>query len=515
MDGYDFYKLVENFLPQVFAQTSIYQISIEYYDNFGQLFLLNENSDFEDENLFSYRDFDCDLIENEYVNYPDPPLLDGYVFINKLYIENLNSNNDSGILVDLTKNFLTFNEYNRSELIEPGEIIINFITNQTYNNNNYFYFDYYINNTSTNKFCDLENNSYFYKSNFINTIENPVELIIQITYLTTNDNAVNIDYFEKTTDESRSTYLQSTIFNKNTYLTPITNNDDITPITLNLQNKTIELNENVQNFLVEPDIGWEGLGSVDISTNIPSAQLQTKTVTLESSYSYYPVGPTSTTYTPDTGYDGFESFTVAVNSLLVQQSKTFSATSNNTYTILPDNGYSSIKSVSVSVNVSPVLENRYITSNGVYRPYTGYDGFAEVNVQIPNNKPKLKYIGLANTLIVTSYSDLSINDYTQATTTTAVPIAEGKTLVIVTYSSNYIDIEVYGRQTNSTSFQKQVYRNSFYKILNYEIGYQVFYFSSDNNLMFANSTAIYSGYNNVYYQAFRLYNNVLDYYNLS
>lgn len=80
------------------------------------------------------------------------------------------------------------------------------------------------------------------------------------------------------------------------------------------------------------------------------------------------------TYTPDTGYTGFDEVEVEVEPDLT----TLSATANGTYTPDDADGYSS-----VTVNVQPSLQAKSTAVNGEVTPDQGYDGLSKVTVAVP------------------------------------------------------------------------------------------------------------------------------------
>lgn len=135
---------------------------------------------------------------------------------------------------------------------------------------------------------------------------------------------------------------------------------------LKLQDKNITITENGLNILT-PDVGYQGLGEVQITTNVPSdVNNQNKNIQITENG--------NRTITADQGYSGLGTVTLNVNvpeteQLSIQQVKRYELTSVNSIDrILPDQGYDAMYSVEASVDVSNLLStlNLNITSEDLY-----------------------------------------------------------------------------------------------------------------------------------------------------
>jgi len=151
--------------------------------------------------------------------------------------------------------------------------------------------------------------------------------------------------------------------------------------------KTVTITENTTTTIT-PSSNYNSIGQLEIITNIPSdvnnQNLQTITE--------------NGTYTPETGYSGFNSFTVNVPQPLIQQNKSITLTNNQTGIIIPpDNGFDAFDQITVNVDVPTndtvinnqnVNNNNLITRNGFYAPDSQHTGFNAFTVAIPLQKDK-------------------------------------------------------------------------------------------------------------------------------
>lgn len=466
MNGVDFYRVVENYLPEIFAQDYTYKIQVEYIDYYSRIFLINENDDFESESDFSYKDYDCDLIDNPYIVDPEPPLLDGYIFLESVFIEKLTLD-QPGIYIPLSKYNFTYNQYNRTLLTHPGDLLVVFKPNVTINGIDCFTIDYNINRLyNNNTYYDISNDCYYYiHNNFTLESENQ-DIKVQITYLTTNDKAVYIHNDWTSTGSNRN--LGNNIFNKSIYITNFTNDDDITPQSINLQEKIVTLNENVTDYIVEPDIGWEGLSSVQINTNISSNVQEVKTFNITQ--------PITTNVLPDTGYQSMSR--VFLNWQVPTELKQLTVTQNGTITISPENGNYFISSVRLTTNVppsSPRLEK--IVLQG-YAPYT-------FNI---------------TSLTWTRLNSASIN------------VGYGKTIIALQYTSNNTILRV--RHISQTGSGNDItmdfadYNNNPVYYISYSYIFSTMILQQSNNTNIIKGDSILKNVNNVTY----VENNVYLYY---
>ena len=67
----------------------------------------------------------------------------------------------------------------------------------------------------------------------------------------------------------------------------------------------------------------------------------------------------------------------------VQEEKTISITENGTSEVLPSEGFSSMAKVIVNTSVTPNLQNKTVTENGVVECDSEYDGLNRVTVEVP------------------------------------------------------------------------------------------------------------------------------------
>lgn len=113
-----------------------------------------------------------------------------------------------------------------------------------------------------------------------------------------------------------------------------------------------------------------GVEILGVTGTLTPLRGQTKTITANG------------TYTPSSGYNGFTSVTVDVDTV---NNQTLTVTSNGTYT--PSSGYTGFSSVTVNVNTVK-NQNITLTENGTYTPDSGYTGFGTVivDVVIANNQ---------------------------------------------------------------------------------------------------------------------------------
>lgn len=126
------------------------------------------------------------------------------------------------------------------------------------------------------------------------------------------------------------------------------------------------------------------------------------------------------TYTPSSGYNGFTSVTVEVDTVNNQE---LTINQNGTYT--PDEGYTGFSSVTVDINTVNNQELT-VTTNGTYTPEDGYTGFSTVvvNVETVNNQditlnangtytPDVGYTGFGTVtvdVIIANNQDITITD---------------------------------------------------------------------------------------------------------
>lgn len=399
----DYYQVIPNFYDIINIMdedTNSIEIlmKMSFLDNFGRTVTSTESPSLEDSEFFSYRNFNCSLIENDYPT-PIPDLDKVYVkslnltksSINQIYKEPISYN------IGLNNRELSYNSNIDNIAIQPRNALIRFTPSRTFSGSQYFAVIFYINRTEYALIEPVLRGDYYLLIEDYTSITGDVKV-------DDNDLSINLNFLDSTNRIITRSIVNAKIgngpkylidFDKRYYTTEITE-EDIVPQTLNLQNKTVELTQNVTDYIVEPDVGYQGLGTVEIDTNIsgssppnlqtksvtvtqngkrtispdsgyqglstvelttnvPSVQpnLQSKTIEVASGYAYSPVGPTTETVVPDSGYDGLSSVTYAVEPILCEQTKTQTITQNGTFTISPTEGYNIMESASVTVNVSP------------------------------------------------------------------------------------------------------------------------------------------------------------------
>lgn len=117
--------------------------------------------------------------------------------------------------------------------------------------------------------------------------------------------------------------------------------------------------------------GYDGLGEVEVNVQ---PNLGTKSI--------IPSLTENRTYVAtEDGYDGYQVFMVAHPLVM----RVLRVTQNGTYTsgVLP---YTDVKAfLSVEVDVQPNLQHLTVAKNGTYTPDTGYDGFSEVVINVPQS----------------------------------------------------------------------------------------------------------------------------------
>jgi len=278
------------------------------------------------------------------------------------------------------------------------------------------------------------------------------------------------------------------------YIDTIYNYDDIIPFGISLQNKLVEVNSNGE-IEVEPDFGYQGLGQVNIITNVPEKRLQSKTLFIEEN-GFQQVYP-------DSGYDGLSY--VSINTLVtssaqgeVQEVKQYTMTSVNTVdNIFPDPGYSSMAKVMCSVDVSNLLsslslnitssdlvEGRITLFGNVMQPSIGWSSYI-VNVNVSDlveevDKTSFRYISLVSGANIppAALIDLESDQFTGSTSNDLdVTVQEGRTLCIIEVSGNnkVRSIQFVGNPTGTgDSIMITVSKNKYYREMNYDLGSRVY-----------------------------------------
>lgn len=308
---------------------------------------------------------------------------------------------------------------------------------------------------------------------------------------------------------------------------------------IRVQDKNVTIEENGLT-VVTPDIGYQGLGEVQITTNVPEKRLKTETVTINSN-SYQEIYPGE-------GYDGFSSVTIETNvpSSVNNQNKTVVVESNGFQQVLPDTGYSGIGELNLTVNVpTPVIQDdsvRFIEASNearqvIVRPDTGFDALEKVTLNIASatlarnqniltlsnagifnlpsvansnvlgfadsctvtvngdiNKTTFRYISLYSgsleNIPPAAIIDLERDTFSGSTSEDVrVELQEGRSLCIITVYRNKVDsVQIVGNRTGTgETVTIDVSKNKYYREINYDIGQRV-YLKNDEGTAIISST---------------------------
>lgn len=525
----DYYQVIPNFydiinIMEEDANSIEILMKMSFLDNFGRVVTSTESPSLEDSESFSYRNFNCALIENDY---PTPiPDLD------KVYIKTLNLTKSSinqtykepiSYNIGLNNRELTYNSNIDNAAIQPRNALIRFTPTRTFNGSVYFAVIFIVNRTEYAYIEPILRGDYYLLIEDYTSITGDVQV-------DDNDLSIDLNFLDSTNRIITRSIVNAKIglspkylidFDKRYYTTEITE-QDIVPQSLNLQNKNVELTQNVTDYIVEPDIGYQGLGTVEIDTNIAGSSppnLQTKSVNVTQNG--------SRVIAPDSGYQGLEYVELTTNvpdPSNIEEVRTYSVTTPTSTNILPSTGYDAMSRVFLQYNVPHQSKTISINSNGTTNIYpdNGYYGLTGVtvttNVSAQQTVPKLRYICFSNSFNVGSYIDISNQTFTHSSSATSVIIPDGRTIVVLTYSNNNTEliVSIIGNLAGGSSNQTaNISAGDYYCIYNYPLGNWV-YFRQNNNsedLILANSTKfnLYNdndrkGCNNIFYYT------VTDYY---
>jgi len=277
---------------------------------------------------------------------------------------------------------------------------------------------------------------------------------------------------------------------------------------INVQDKNITIEENGLT-VVTPDTGYQGLGEVQITTNVPEKRLQSKTIMIDEN-GFQQVYP-------DSGYQGLSY--VNINTLInnsstqgeVQEVKQYTMTSVNTIdNIFPDPGYTSMAKVMCSVDVSNLLKtlNLSITSEdlvegritlfgNVQQPSIGWSSYS-INVNVSDlvtqvEKITLRYLSLASggNIPPAAKIDLETDTFTGSTSQDLdVTLPEGRALCIIQVQNNKVKtIQFVGNPTGTgDSSTITVSKNKYYREINYDIGSRVFLLNKSSSTILSIGT---------------------------
>lgn len=202
--------------------------------------------------------------------------------------------------------------------------------------------------------------------------------------------------------------------------------------------KTVNITEN-KTTTITPSDNYNSIGQLEIITNIPS-QVNNQNLTTITE---------NGTYTPNSGYSGFNSFTVSVPQPSIQQNKSITLNSNSTVTIRPDNNYDALDEITITtevpttdtvINNQNVNSNNLITRNGFYTPDSQHTGFNAFTVAIPLQKDKNINVNgkIGQTIVWTP--DTGYAGFEKTTITVIPPAYQTKTITTngtYTPDSNY------------------------------------------------------------------------------
>ena len=203
--------------------------------------------------------------------------------------------------------------------------------------------------------------------------------------------------------------------------------------------KTVNITENTTT-IITPSDNYNSIGQLEIITDIPSIVNNQNLQTIIS----------NGTYTPDTGYSGFNSFTVNIPQPSIQQNKQITLSNNQTGLIIrPDNDFDAFDQITVNVNVPTtdsvinnqnVNSNNLITRNGFYAPDNDHTGFNAFTVAIPlQNDKNINVNGkIGQTILFTP--DAGYAGFEQTRITVIPPAYQTKTITsngTYTPDSNY------------------------------------------------------------------------------
>jgi len=174
--------------------------------------------------------------------------------------------------------------------------------------------------------------------------------------------------------------------NNHTY-TPSQGNVGFSSVTVEVPQPSVESTQTVNitentTTIVTPSDGYTSIGRLEITTDVPSNVNNQNLTTIRN----------NGTYTPEAGYSGFNSFTVDVPQPSIQQNKSITLNSNDTFTINPDNNYDALGQITITtevpttdtvINNQNVNSNNLITSNGFYAPDNQHTGFNAFTVAVP------------------------------------------------------------------------------------------------------------------------------------
>lgn len=315
---------------------------------------------------------------------------------------------------------------------------------------------------------------------------------------------------------------------------------------INVQDKNITIEENGLT-VVTPDTGYQGLGEVQITTNVPGKKLELKSANITTNG--------LKTIEPDEGFDGLSLVHLNVNvpSSVNNQNKTVVVESNGFQQIVPDQGYSGIGELNLNVDVpQPVIQDndiRYINPSNesrqvIVEPGQGFDalkkvtinvasaalvidqnilsltsngtfslpsllnsqalGFADsctVNVNVPSGI-NIRYISLSSAATAVGKVDLSNVTFSgPGLTTYEIPV--GRTLLLITEDNgNIVGFRAIGNRTGApdvltTNFTSNVLVTE----INYDIGDRVYL--KDENEKVIMSVGVYQAgdynYRTTYY----------------
>lgn len=237
-------------------------------------------------------------------------------------------------------------------------------------------------------------------------------------------------------------------------------------------------------------------------TAIPAANFDTEILALPSQGVYQTKVITinengQTVITPDSGYDAMDGVQVTTNVPEKQlQSKTYNFVTNQTVELLPDTGYDGFDVVTLTINVPGQQINnqdKTITENGQYTADSGYTGLGTVTVNVPSGSGDVKKFPsqqamqadpsptLGDLAIV---YDNSVSNWTQSTQSDVLIFPN--TVVLTEAFSDYIDANFDAVDSSEHYFMGRVTLTSSYFEFRaqYEEGDETIYYETQDGITY-------------------------------
>ena len=293
-----------------------------------------------------------------------------------------------------------------------------------------------------------------YWNQVVTNAEHPEQPFFNHLFIDVSDVVVNNNRIEEVRDvvitQMNQNITPSQGFNA-MQLVRVVVSPDLIQQDVNVQDKSIEITENGVT-IITPDVGYQGLGEVEITTNVPSdINNQNKELTVTSNGSQ--------TITADQGYSGIGSLLLNVNvptaNILPEVTYQYAPQLESRESVIePTQDYDGIRRVNVQLaGVSAHLVNGLvdvITSNGTYilpelNPATqmfGYAQGARLSIEVPTLSKKiitkLRCFYQNGTTSQTNYQRLDINNLSfEVVNSASLTIYQGHSYIIVKVLNNH------------------------------------------------------------------------------